>query len=171
MPSTSWGIWYPASTDSTRLWEHFQQLAESVNVTVIPPIFSSRFQSVNLTRTPSTYEPIPFDTDSGTQGITWNGSGWVVETAGRYQINGSLKWDSVTPSQYIAVYQNGANIRRVEPNADEQIIQVAAGATCEVGDVIEVRSWTNPDNFLIGNSIGVTSTWGDISYGGRALGV
>lgn len=44
MPQTPLGITYPAETDHTRLWEHFQSLAESVE-----GLITARFQIVTAT--------------------------------------------------------------------------------------------------------------------------
>src|SRR5690625_1346916 len=95
MPATAWGIWYPDSTAHTRLWEHFQQLAESVNATVVPPIYASRYKSVDQPLPQSTYTTVGFDTDSGSSGIVWDNveNYFVVQTDGRYYVTASLNYD------------------------------------------------------------------------------
>lgn len=46
MPETPLGITYPAETDHTRLWEHFQSLAESVDGVVGGAILTGTVECV-----------------------------------------------------------------------------------------------------------------------------
>ena len=68
MPTTSRGYVYPASTDHTRLWEHLQNLANSVNTDV-----------TNLLGAWTAYVPVL----GGTSWAIGNGS-----TLGRYKLLG-----------------------------------------------------------------------------------
>lgn len=49
MPTTPKGLPYPSSSDHTRLWEHFQALAEAIDAIIPMRVWTSDDIAVNIT--------------------------------------------------------------------------------------------------------------------------
>lgn len=109
MPQTPKGITYPDSSGHTRLWEHFQALAEDADALHDKPLGKAR-QVTAQTFPHNTTTNITYDTtDFLRHGVTRTASGLVVPKAGVYRVTVSIALNSTAGLLMVSVTKNGAN--------------------------------------------------------------
>ena len=93
MPTTPEGIVYPDSSGHTRLWEHFQTLADSIDTLLGSLRIEAGEVSLPFSNTTTANAAVSF-------GEAFSGTPFVVVTAGNVGINCS--WAAVSASGFTA---------------------------------------------------------------------
>jgi hypothetical protein len=83
MPDTPLGITYPASTDHTRLWEHFQALAEDVD-----GLFTVRLPKIQRCTTQT------LNSSNSVLADVTGMPGWTLEAGKVYAFRFKINWES-----------------------------------------------------------------------------
>ncbi len=152
MPTTPTGLVYPASTDHTRLWEHFQALATSAE-TPLSRLLSPAMAQVRRTAFQQiphgTPTPVAFDyedVDSVGSYSAANPTRYTAQSgyAGWYQVSGGSGWASnATGSRGCWWRKNGVDIQgsySIHPSASGTIATAARVILVQlaVGDYVEL---------------------------------
>ncbi|RKN38445.1 hypothetical protein [Micromonospora endolithica] len=179
MPDTSRGITYPSSTGHTRIWEHFQTLADDVDglfATVesrpAAVLRSSAGQAIpNNAFTVVSLNTEDLDSHSGHSTAT-NNSRYTAPIAGWYRLSGGATFaGNATGRRGTRWLKNGGSIvdggDALGSNAGAGACAVAAAHSLvflAAGDYIEMAVFQDSGNVLGTLSSGPNQTWVSIEW-------
>ncbi|SIQ07439.1 hypothetical protein [Micromonospora avicenniae] len=171
MPTTSNGITYPTSSGHTRIWEHFQTLAEDVDGlidTILNPPVAHLRQTTAQTLSSGSWTALIFqsediDTHNGhLTGVSDNQRRYTAQVAGIYEFSGAATFTTaIGGNRWCRWAKNGTEIggsgANTPPISGGQTLLTArtVNVFLNVGDYVELFAYQDSGN-PVDTYVGVT---------------